>query len=192
MKDELLQKLKKINPLDMNGTPKNTGNCQWCAIEGARVLLEGAEPMEIPSHVDGYDPIEQYVHTRHGSDDIRSKDDPTVFFKEIRKLKPGELMIVSLESEDMDHAYLIYRDEEDAYLIDPDRQVFVELDEREDFLQSVKGWAGINQINYLNGDVNREFRDKVKVSISVLTPTALERDPLPQYGTEAPSSTYRS
>ncbi|WP_203455788.1 hypothetical protein [Legionella sp. MW5194] len=44
MKDELLQKLKKINPIDVNGVPKNTGNCQWCAIEGARVLLEGRNP----------------------------------------------------------------------------------------------------------------------------------------------------
>ncbi|MDX1836015.1 hypothetical protein DIZ81_13160 [Legionella taurinensis] len=191
MKDELLQKLKKINPIDVNGVPKNTGNCQWCAIEGARVLLEGAEPTEIPSYQDGHDPIEQFVHSRHGSDDIRSKD-PTVFFEEIRKLKPGELMMVSLESEDIDHAYLIYRDDDDAYLIDPDRQVFIELDEREDFMQTVKGWGGVDQLNYLNGDVNSAFRDKVKLSVSVLTPASLERDPLPEYGTEAPSSTYRS
>ncbi|QRN02585.1 hypothetical protein GH742_01125 [Legionella sp. MW5194] len=101
-------------------------------------------------------------------------------------------MMVSLESEDIDHAYLIYRDEEDAYLIDPDRQVFIELDEREDFMQSVQGWAGVDQLNYLNGDVNSAFRDKVKLSVTVLTPASLERDPLPEYGTEAPNSAYRS
>ncbi|KTD65351.1 hypothetical protein [Legionella spiritensis] len=192
MKEELLNKLKQINPVDEDNIPKNQGNCQWCAIEGARVLLEDVEPTEIPSHQDdsGNDPIEERLHSKYGSNYV-SSDDPEVFFEEIRKLNKGDLMLVSLENDDLDHAYIIYIDEEgDPYLIDPDRQLFVELDERENFYHSVKGWNNVETINYLNGDINSEFRDKIKVDICVLTKQAVESDPLPEFGSEPPRLQY--
>ncbi|KTD41019.1 hypothetical protein [Legionella parisiensis] len=185
MKEELLAKLKKINPLNEHGVPKNQGNCQWCAIEGARVLLQGVEPREIPAHEGGNDPIEERVHYQHGNEDVTTEN-PIDFFDKIQELKPGELMLVSLESDDLDHAYIIYIDENsNAYLIDPDRQIVAELDDREDFLQNVKGWDEVSKVNYLNGDVNPDkFSDNVKVSICVLNQAAVEHSPLPEYGSE--------
>ncbi|KTD30494.1 hypothetical protein [Legionella israelensis] len=190
MKKELLDKLKKINPLNEEGVPKNQGNCQWCAIEAARVLLEGVEPREIPNFEEGLEPIEERIHPKYGSESIH-EEDPENFFKELRKLNEGELMLVSLESDDLDHAYIIYRDEnKDFYLIDPDRQVFVELDERDDFLQAVKGWDGVEEVNYLNGDIDSDFRDEVSVDVCVLNSNALEEDPLPEYGSEPPERAF--
>ncbi|VEG91135.1 hypothetical protein [Legionella spiritensis] len=190
MKKELLEKLKKINPINENGVPTNQGNCQWCAIEGARVLLEGVEPREIPNFEGGSEPIEERIHPIHGSTYVNDKN-PNVIFDAIDQLQTGELMLVSLESDDMDHAYIIYKDEEnDVYLIDPDRQVFVQLQKPEDFLQSVKGWENVETINYLNGDVNSDFRSKAKVDVCVLNQEALEQYPLPEYGSE-PSNVNR-
>ncbi|MDI9818871.1 MULTISPECIES: hypothetical protein [unclassified Legionella] len=186
MKKELIDKLKQINPLTEEGIPQNKGNCQWCAIEGARVLLEDVEPREIPNFEGGNDPIEEQIHPKHGSDDF---DESSAFFEEIKKLKAGELMLVNLESGDLDHAYLIYKDEDGVYLVDPDRQIFVELNEREDFLQPVSGWDNVEQVNYLNGDINSDFQDNVNVSICVLNKNSVELNPLPEYGSE-PSDAY--
>ncbi|MCE0724093.1 hypothetical protein [Legionella resiliens] len=183
--DAKIEKLKKINPINEEGIPKNKGNCQWCAIEGARVLLEGVEPKEIPNFEGGNDPLEERVHYKHGSDEVRSKESKD-FFSEIDKLKAGELMIVSLESDDLDHAYIIYVDDEKkAHLIDPDRQVFVPLNKNEkNFHQAVRGWDEVSTVNYLNGDINSDFRSKVKVCMCVLNKAAVEHNPLPEYGSE--------
>lgn len=203
MKKELLDKLKKINPLNKEGVPKNQGNCQWCAIEAARVLLEGVEPREIPNFEEGLEPIEERIHPKYGSESIQ---DPENFFKELRNLNEGELMLVSLESEDLDHAYIIYRDEnKDFYLIDPDRQVFIELrleldnrEARQAFRQKVQGWDGVNTVDYLNGDIISDdseevesgFRDEVSVDVCVLNSKNLEEDPLPEYGSESPERAF--
>ncbi|WP_454783942.1 hypothetical protein [Legionella sp. WA2024007413] len=194
MEAKLLEKLKKINPLNAQGIPKNKGNCQWCAIEGARVLLQGVEPKEIPEYDEGNDPVEGLVHKVHDSEEV---DDLEEFFKKIQELKKGELMLVSLEStseekdKDLDHTYIIYASDNDkAYLIDPDRQVFVQLEKREDFLQKVKGWDKVNTVNYLNGDLNSNFSDHVNVCVCKLTKEAVDEvhgEPLPEYGTEVPS-----
>ncbi|WP_454781031.1 hypothetical protein [Legionella sp. WA2022007384] len=194
MEAKLLEKLKKINPLNEHGIPKSQGNCHWCAIEGARVLLQGVEPREIPDYEGGNDPVEGLVHKVHDSEEVEDLDE---FFKKIQELNKGELLLVSLEStsededDDLDHTYIIYVDaNNEAYLIDADRQIFVELDEREDFHQQVKGWKNINTINYLNGQLNSDFSDNVKVCVCKLTKEAVHEvhgEPLPEYGTEVPS-----
>ncbi|QLZ69424.1 hypothetical protein FOLKNPGA_02214 [Legionella sp. PC1000] len=194
MEAKLLAKLKKINPSNEHGVPKNQGNCHWCAIEAARVILQGVEPTEIPEFEGGNDPVEGLVHSVHGSKEVENLDE---FFQQIQALNKGELMLVRLENtsqgkddKDLDHSYIIYVDENnEAYLIDPDRQVFVELEDREDFFQSVKGWDNISKINYLNGELDSAFTDNVKVCICKLTKEAVHAtrgDPLPEYGTEVP------
>ncbi|AWN74588.1 hypothetical protein LEAN103870_18920 [Legionella anisa] len=194
MEAKLLEKLKKINPLNQHGVPKSQGNCHWCAIEAARVLLQDVEPREIPEFEGGNDPVEGLVHSVHGSEEVEDLDE---FFQKIQALNRGELMLVRLENtskseedKDLDHSYLIYVDENnEAYLIDPDRQIFVELEDREDFYQSVKGWKNINTINYLNGELDSAFTDNVKVCICKLTREAVHEssgEPLPEYGTEVP------
>ncbi|STX27691.1 Uncharacterised protein [Legionella beliardensis] len=194
MKQELINKLKKINPVDENGVPKNKGNCQWSAIEGARVLLEGVEPTEIPNvEPNATDPTNQ-VHDNHNSDYITSKDSGELFEK-IKELKEGELLLVSLECDDIDHAYLIYKDDDGAHLVDPDRQIFVKLTQPKDFLQRVKGWDDIETLNYLNGKTNSissSFKDKVKADVCFLNKAAVEFNPLPKYGSEEPTSRYQS
>jgi hypothetical protein len=188
MNNELLDKLRRINPLNKDGIPKNRGNCQWCAIEGARVLLMDVEPREIPNYEENdTEPIEERIHPVFGNDNIIDKD-PVAFIEKIKELKVGELMLVNLEGE-LDHAYLIYKDEEGPYLIDPDKQVFAELFDREDFIQIVNGWDNVNRINYLNGDLNCAFSSNVQVDICVLNKNEVERNPLPEYGSE-PANSY--
>lgn len=184
MNNELLARLKMINPLNQAGVPRHKGNCQWCAIEGARVLLTDIIPAEIPDNEeDAREPIEEKIHPVYGTDNIIDKD-PGAFIEKIIALKVGELMLISLEGQ-VDHAYLIYKDEDGPYLIDPDRQIFAELFDREDFLQAVSGWDNVDRINYLNGDINREFRSSVHVDVCVLNKNSIARDPLPEYGSDA-------
>lgn len=86
-------------------------------------------------------------------------------------------MLVSLESEDWIMLTLYADEEGEPYLIAPDKQIFVDLDEKEDFLQNVQGWDEVTKINYLNGDVNSDFRDKVNLSTSALTKADVEYGP---------------
>lgn len=178
MDEELLDKLRRINPMGDDGIPIHSGNCQWCAIEGARVLLQGVEPQEIPDFEGGRDAIEEYVHPEHGCQDL---EDRIAFRKALKSLVPGTLMMVSLETEDLDHAYLIFKDQSGLHLIDPDRQVFVAIKTINDFLQPVRGWDDVETVNYLNGDVEGDEDHCINMSYCVLSKSTLESKPLPDY-----------
>lgn len=179
---EKLQKLRRINPIK-NGVPKNEGNCQWCALEGARLLLENAEPREIPSYREGAnDPMEDYIE-----DDYQTvyKGTRQEFFSSLKdRLQSGELMLVNLDNE-FDHAYIIYREEDKYHLIDPDRQIFVVLKSGDDFIQKVTGWKNVDTIDYASGAKNPDGSvDRVNMTVTLLNHDKLNEKPLPIYSGE--------
>lgn len=186
---EKLQKLFLINPLQ-NGVPKNVGSCQWCAIEGARVLLENAEPSEIPSSKGNEDdPIEDYVHPKYDYQTVSSQTRQEFFSSLKDQLKSGEMLLVSLEGQ-FDHAYIIYREKDKYHLIDPDRQVFIELTSGDDFIQPVAGWENVVTVDYSNGtkNPNSDSVDQVSMIVSFLDEDKLKEEPLPKYGDELNNS----
>lgn len=190
MKEKFLPKLMKINPLK-NGVPENIGNCQWCAIEGVRVLLQNAEPQKILGSVDGeMDPIEEYIDELYDYKTVHSKTRQQFYDSLNEHLAPGELMLVNVSGEG-DHAYIIYREEDKFHLVDPDRNVFVELKSGNDFIQKVSGWVSDNLeqtavtlLDYTNGNPNPKDKtaDSVNMSINILNKELVKKNGLPLYG----------
>lgn len=161
MKKELIGKLLKINPLDENQTPRNLGNCQWCAIEAAKVLLEDSEPIEVPSCENAADdPLDHLMHPGYPQKEI-DVDSREEFFNSLSTyLKPGELLLVSLENNDIDHVYIIYNDNHVYYLIDADRNIVTPLMSERDFIQPVKGWEEFETLDYLSSSPSEEHNSQ--------------------------------
>jgi hypothetical protein len=214
MKAEVRKKLEAINPKNADGVPIHNGNCQWCAIEAARVLLEDVEPTEIPSYNaknPSSDPIERLIHSQYFAeeeldDDSADDDDEEashtngvqrfqastrdVLVRKINELNTGELLLVNLGSDTVDHAYVIYQDESGPYLIDADRGVFEPIGVPEDFNfnRPVKGWDGVAKIDYLMARVEldepddepEEEEDFTLGSFCLLNRDMIKGKPLPQ------------
>lgn len=142
---EKIASLKSIN-LTSDLKLKTEGNCQWAALEAAKVLLDGEyKPVsvtQVPSSYDT-DPIEDHLGKGR-----RTKVPcvPCSNFSDLQKniadLKNGELYLVDGENDDITHAYIILNAEHRYWLIDADRGVFKEVDpdRPEDFICEVPPW----------------------------------------------------